>query len=111
MHVSNNDNNSLEGNYQLKEMLNITGYPTLLYFENGNLLHPYGGEYNRRSLVQWMKNPAPPKEKEPEPSWADEKDVHVTFLTDATFDTFIESHDNCLVMFYAPWCGHCKVID
>jgi hypothetical protein len=50
-----------------------------------------------------MKNPHPPKEKEPEPSWADEEDVHVTFLTDNNFDEFIGSNPVVLVMFYAPW--------
>lgn len=50
-----------------------------------------------------MKNPTPPKEKEPEVSWADEEDVYVTFLTDENFDSFIASNPAVLVMFYAPW--------
>ncbi|XP_020288215.1 protein disulfide-isomerase A3 [Pseudomyrmex gracilis] len=37
---------------------------------------------------------------------ADEKDV--LELTDKTFDVELERHENTLVMFYAPWCGHCK---
>lgn len=32
----------------------------------------------------------------------------VTELTDADFDTSLEDMDTALVMFYAPWCGHCK---
>jgi hypothetical protein len=39
--------------------------------------------------VNWVKNPHPPKEKEPEPSWADEPDMHVKFLTDDDFDEVI----------------------
>ena len=35
-----------------------------------------------------------------------EKDVII--LTDATFDKAIEKYENILVLFYAPWCGHCK---
>ena len=62
----------------------------------------YGGEMNKDSLVEWMEDPHPPKEKEAEKSWADEEDVHVTFLTDDTFDSFIETHSAVLVMFYAP---------
>ncbi|CAH3950753.1 unnamed protein product [Pieris brassicae] len=29
-------------------------------------------------------------------------------LTDADFESVISQHDTALVMFYAPWCGHCK---
>ncbi|XP_059050936.1 protein disulfide-isomerase A3 [Achroia grisella] len=29
-------------------------------------------------------------------------------LTDSDFSTVVGQHDTALVMFYAPWCGHCK---
>ena len=32
----------------------------------------------------------------------------ITVLTEATFDKAIEKYEHILVMFYAPWCGHCK---
>jgi len=31
-------------------------------------------------------------------------------LTDSDFDNKIGDHDTALIMFYAPWCGHCKRI-
>ena len=32
----------------------------------------------------------------------------ITVLTEATFDKAIEKYEHLFVMFYAPWCGHCK---
>jgi len=33
---------------------------------------------------------------------------NVLDLGDTDFDSTLEGHDLALVMFYAPWCGHCK---
>ena len=33
---------------------------------------------------------------------------NITVLTNATFDKALEKYEHILVMFYAPWCGHCK---
>ena len=32
----------------------------------------------------------------------------ITVLTEATFDKALEKYEHMVVMFYAPWCGHCK---
>jgi len=34
--------------------------------------------------------------------------ANVLELDDASFVGTLEEHDTALVMFYAPWCGHCK---
>nr|QMV80798.1 protein disulfide isomerase 7 [Clitoria ternatea] len=39
-------------------------------------------------------------------AWAAEEDV--LELTDSDFTATLDTYDNTLVMFYAPWCGHCK---
>lgn len=103
-------NCDLSANMNLKTIYNITGFPTLTYFKDGKQQFPYGGEHSLQSLLDWMSDPQEPKAKEPEKSWAEEGDVHVTFLTTDTFDSFIESHKSVLVKFYAPWCGHCKTM-
>ena len=35
-----------------------------------------------------------------------ENDIIV--LTEDTFDKTLEKQDHILLMFYAPWCSHCK---
>lgn len=36
------------------------------------------------------------------------KEEDVLELGDSDFESTIAEHDTALVMFYAPWCGHCK---
>lgn len=91
----------------IRQQYNITGFPTMLYFENGIQKFVYEGENNKNGLAGFMKNPSKPPEKPKEEDWsAVESDV--VHLTSENFDTIITREPSVLVMFYAPWCGHCK---
>ncbi|XP_013389215.1 protein disulfide-isomerase A5-like [Lingula anatina] len=91
----------------VRQEYNITGFPTIVYFENGKKKYNYGGQNNKEGIISWMKNPEPPKEPEKEAEWADEE-TEVVHLQDSNFDEYVKDHPSVLVMFYAPWCGHCK---
>ena len=67
----------------------------------------YEGDNNKDSIVSFMRNPTQPTEKPKEAEWSDTPS-DVVHLTTATFDDFLKSEPSALVMFYAPWCGHCK---
>ncbi|KAG8197832.1 hypothetical protein JTE90_020110 [Oedothorax gibbosus] len=91
----------------VRQHFNITGFPTLLYFRNGKALYKYAGDNNRDALLNFMKNPDQKTEKPKEEEWSDSPS-EVYHLTDDTFNSVLETETSALVMFYAPWCGHCK---
>ncbi|XP_066993332.1 protein disulfide-isomerase A5 [Anabrus simplex] len=91
----------------IRQQYNITGFPTLHYYEGGSRRYIYEGENNKNSLVKFMKNPTKPPEKAKEIDWS-ETESYVVHLTETNFDSFLKDKPSVLVMFYAPWCGHCK---
>jgi len=87
---------------------NITGYPTIKYFENGEFKFEYGFERNKKGILDFIAQPGPPPPPPPpEPEWST-VESRVNHLGEENFTTFLAEHPSTLIMFYAPWCGHCK---
>eukprot|EP00118_Oscarella_pearsei_P015366 m.138527 g.138527 ORF g.138527 m.138527 type:complete len:765 (+) comp38247_c0_seq18:43-2337(+) len=88
---------------------NVTGYPTIVYFERGVFKYSYGGGRTKEEIVKWMSDPKPQAESASpqEEPWS-ESSNDVLHLTTPSFDDALTDHKSLLVMFYAPWCGHCK---
>ncbi len=73
----------------------------------------YSGGRDAAGIVSWLADPqAPPTDPEPaveETPWS-ESETNIEHLNTSNFDEFLSSHSSVLVMFYAPWCGHCKTL-
>lgn len=48
------------------------------------------------------------KQKPKEPDWSADPNSEIVHLTTKNFDANIKDAKSMLIMFYAPWCGHCK---
>uniref|UniRef100_A0A2K5NHG8 Protein disulfide-isomerase A5 n=3 Tax=Cercopithecinae TaxID=9528 RepID=A0A2K5NHG8_CERAT len=83
----------------IKEEYSVRGFPTICYFEKGRFLFQYDNYGSTGGA------PAGPEGRRT--PWADEGGS-VYHLTDEDFDQFVKEHSSVLVMFHAPWCGHCK---
>ncbi|KAF2896663.1 hypothetical protein ILUMI_09512 [Ignelater luminosus] len=94
-------------NAVIRTQYNITGFPTLFYYANGTMKHQYEGENKMNAIVTFMRNPEIAPVKVTEPEWSD-TDSEVVHLSLNSFDPVIKEESSVLVMFYAPWCGHCK---
>lgn len=90
-------------NAKVRKMFNITGFPTLLYFEHGALKQTYEGENNKKGLVSFMKDPASqPLVKPKEGDWSAESDTEIVHLSADNFDAVLKDEKSALVMFHAP---------
>ncbi|XP_014090538.2 protein disulfide-isomerase A5 [Bactrocera oleae] len=96
-------------NAPARRAYNITGFPTILYFERGQLKSTYEGDNNKEGIISFMKDPdAAPVQKEKEADWSADPNSEIVHLTSQGFEPALKDENSVLVMFYAPWCGHCK---
>lgn len=91
----------------------MKGFPTIIYFNFGKNPKTYEGGRTEKNFIDFMKNPSDPNAGQPsiKDDWVEVAGYeHIHLLDDANFDEFIETKKKVLVMFYAPWCGHCKTM-
>lgn len=94
--------------------LSISGYPTLLWFTNGEKVQDYQGQRTIEDLSDFVNKMTGEVqvdkhgEKEEELQTADAKPKDGLYeLTDANFQSHV-AKGNHFIKFYAPWCGHCQ---
>nr|XP_047136402.1 probable protein disulfide-isomerase A4 isoform X1 [Hydra vulgaris] len=91
--------------YNVRYQFNITGYPTIIYFEDGNEKFRYSGKMDKEGIVTWLADPKPVSKEEQGDDW---EAPEITHLNNDNFDSTLKTSVSTMVMFYAPWCGYCK---
>ena len=93
---------------ELAKRFAVQGYPTLKYFGNGEFLFDVHFR-SEQEIVDFMADPKKP-EPPAEENWENDAEIAeaVVFLNDENFESTVKKRKHGLVMFFAPWCGHCK---
>ncbi|NWR14980.1 TXND5 protein, partial [Emberiza fucata] len=105
--------------YEVCSEAQVRGYPTLLWFRNGEKGDQYKGKRDFDSLKEYVDSQLQSSGKEPpadkpveapqppaEPTPV-EGQAAVLSLSEKDFDATI-ARGITFIKFYAPWCGHCK---
>ncbi|XP_037826152.1 protein disulfide-isomerase A5 [Lucilia sericata] len=98
-----------QANAMARRTYNITGFPTIMYFENGKMKQIYESDSNKEAIMAFMRDPTSlPIKKPKETDWSADTNSEIVHLTKQNFEPALKEEKSVLVMFYAPWCGHCK---
>jgi protein disulfide-isomerase-like protein len=97
-------------NNKARKLFNITGFPTLLYFQDGVSKYTFEGDNTKDGIIAFLANPSQPAPRQKEEEWAKDENSEIVHLTTKTFETILKDEKSAIVMFYADWCGHCKTL-
>ncbi|BFZ21065.1 hypothetical protein BsWGS_24104 [Bradybaena similaris] len=88
----------------------ITGYPTLLWFVNGQKIEKYSGQRTYEALKKYVSDKLSEDavDRVDEKLPASQKTTRVVELTDETIESHIASNGLVFVKFVVHWCSHCK---
>lgn len=90
-------------NNQVRKRFNITGFPTLLFFENGQPKYTFEGDNTKDGIISFLSNPSQPAPKPKEEEWAADTNSEIVHLTTKNFDLLLKEEKSAIVMFYANW--------
>uniref|UniRef100_F6U9V9 protein disulfide-isomerase n=1 Tax=Monodelphis domestica TaxID=13616 RepID=F6U9V9_MONDO len=103
--------------YELCSGNQVRGYPTLLWFKNGEKTDQYKGKRDLDSLKEYVElqlqtvvgevSETIEASETPELATEPATESAVLSLSEEDFDDTI-AEGITFVKFYAPWCGHCK---
>lgn len=80
----------------------IQGFPTLTIFRYGEKVEDYKGPRTADGIVEYMLRMNDPNWKPPPSA--------VVELVSENFTSWVKNKDIALIMWYAPWCKHCKQV-
>ncbi|KAK1172417.1 thioredoxin domain-containing protein 5 [Acipenser oxyrinchus oxyrinchus] len=108
--------------YEICSQNQVRGYPTLIWFKNGEKVDQYRGKRDLDSLKEFvdsqlkvaleaaedtLDNEVQQQAEEAAKEEHEEQESTVLTLGESNFDETV-AKGLTFIKFYAPWCGHCK---
>lgn len=97
-------------NNPARRIFNISGFPTILYFENAIPKYTFEGDSTKEGLINFLQNPSEPPVRQRDEEWAEDANSEIVHLTSKNFDIILREEKSAMVVFHAAFCGHCKAI-